>query len=183
MNAQLKAINIMRKRLDDVLQSYWSEMFTLKYESSWSAKMQAKAIFEYGHQLIAFCMHVNILPPATANSLHTAWDAAYDNHREMRHCHEARVVHPFIPNLSTQGVMLSFVHEAESRCNHLLHSARILDATKNFEYVSILKELDTTIECAFDLQLITESQKQSAYKILHEYYQHDYTHRIFNFTR
>ena len=183
MNAQLTAINIMRKRLDDTLQSYWSDMFALKYESSWSANMQAKSIFEYGHQLITFSLTLNSIQLATANRLYKAWDDAYHKHKEMCHCRAAKVVHYSFPETTTDGMLRYFLQGTENQCNSLLLSVRVLEADEQSQRIPILKELDATIECAFDLQLITETQKQMAYTVLREYYQQDYTHKMLNFTR
>lgn len=183
MNEQLHAINIMRKRLDEKLQMYWSEMFALKYESSWSASMQARTIFEYGHKLIEFCRQINVLTPATKNRLLKAWTEAYEKHKEMSHCHEAKVVHAHIPDISTEGVLQYFLQGAENQCNHLLLSIRMLETNAQAEHIRLCKELETTIDCAFDLQLITECQANNAYNVLMDYYTNDYAVKILNFTR
>lgn len=183
MSEQLHAINIMRKRLDKKLQMYWSEMFALKYEASWTANMQARTIFEYGQSLIAFCHQINVLTATTANQLRKAWNEAYDKHKEMRHCREAKVVHPRIPEVNTEGVLSYFLQGAENQCNNLLLSIRTLKAEAQTEHFRLCKELETTIDCASDLQLINEKQATEAYSILMDYYINNYTEKILNFTQ
>lgn len=108
---------------------------------------------------------------------------AYDKHKEMQHCRDARVVHPCIPEVSTEGVLQYFLQGAENQCNHLLLSIRTLEENAHTEHIRLCKELETTIDFAFDLQLITESQVNNAYSVLMDYYTNNYAVKILNFTR
>lgn len=183
MDKRLTAINIVRSRLDKKLQAYWSEMFALKYESSWEAARQARAIFDHGHKLIAFCRQINLMKPSAANHLHKAWDDAYEKHKEMRRCRDAKVIHPSIPNTSTDGVLQYFLQGAENKCNYLLLSVRMLDAETQVDYTNLLRELESAIDCVFDLELISKQQRDSAYHVLNQYYHKNYTTKIVKFTR
>lgn len=182
MDKRLNGINIMRARLDKKLQSYWSEMFALKYESSWEAARQANTIFEHGHKLIAFCQQINLMKHSAANHLHKAWDNAYKQHTKMRHCRDAKVVHPSIPDTNTEGVLRYFLQEAENKCNSLLLSVRMLDTESQVDYTNLLRELESTIDCIFDLELISRQQRDDAYQVLDQYYHKNYTTQIVNFT-
>lgn len=183
MDNRLEAINLMRSRLDKKLQEYWSEMFALKYESSWGSAQQARAIFDHGHKLIAFCQQINLMKPSAANHLHKAWDDAYYKHKEMRHCRDAKVVHPSIPDTSTEGVLQYFLQGAENKCNYLLLCVRMLDSETQTDYTNLLRELESTIDCLFDLKLITEKQRDGAYQVLNQYYHKNYTAQIVSFAR
>ena len=181
MSEQILAINTMRKRLDKKLHEYWSEMFALAYENTWSAAHRANNIHAHGHKLIALCVQINLMKPSAGNHLHKAWDDAKTKHKEMRHCRDAKVVHPKIPDGDFSNVMQSFIKCAEHKCNFMLLSIK---ATSDDESQRLhwLHELQSTIECSHDLGLITDAQSTDAYRILHEYWHRNYTTETFNFT-
>lgn len=182
MDARLEAINIMRRRLDAKLQAYWSEMFQLAYFRSLTAARRANDIHAHGHKLIALCVQINLMKPSAANHLHKAWDAAKEKHQEMRHCRDAKVIHPRIPETDCAGVLAYFTKGAENKCNCLLMGVRALQDAHDSHRLDLLHELQETIECAKDLELIPESKLSEVYQTMNEYWHQNYTTETIGFT-
>ena len=180
MSEQLLAINAVRQRLDKALQGYWSEMFALAYENTWSAAHRANNIYTHGHKLISLCVQINLMKMSAGNHLHKAWDGAKEKHKTMRHCRDAKVVHPKIPDGDFTTVMQYFTKGAENKCNFMLLSIK---ATTDDESQRLhwLHELQSTIECSHDLGLITDEHSTEAYRILNEYWHRNYTTEVFCF--
>lgn len=180
MSEQLLAINTVRQRLDKALQSYWSEMFALAYDSTWSAAHRANNIYAHGHKLISLCVQINLMKMSAGNHLHKAWDDAKEKHKEMRHCRDAKVVHPKIPDGDFATVMQYFTKGAENKCNFMLLSIKAATDDES-QRLHWLHELQSTIECSHDLGLITDEQSTEAYRILNEYWHRNYTTEVFCF--
>ncbi|MBQ8806380.1 MAG: hypothetical protein IJZ68_08005 [Bacteroidaceae bacterium] len=180
MSEQLQAINTMRKRLDKALQTYWSEMFALAYDNTWSAAHRANHIYAHGHKLISLCVQINLMKLSAGNHLHKAWTEAKEKHKEMRHCRDAKVVHPKIPDGDKQTVMQYFSKGVENKCNFMLLSIRATSETES-QRLHWLHELQSTIECAIDLGLITDEQSHDAYQVMNEYWHGNYSTETFSF--
>ena len=180
MSEQLKAINTMRQRLDNALQTYWSEMFSLAYDNTWSAAHRANNIYAHGHKLISLCVQINLMKLSAGNHLHKAWTEAKEKHKEMRRCRDAKVIHPKIPDGDMNTVIQYFIKSVENKCNFLLLSIKAT-ADSEAHRLKWLRELQDTIECALDLQLITEDQSKDAYRVLNEYWHRNYSTETFCF--
>lgn len=59
----------------------------------------------------------------------------------------------------------------------------MMDSETQTDYTNLLRELESTIDCIFDLELISERRRTSAYQILNQYYHKNYATKLVNFTR
>ena len=175
MNERLQAINVIRKRLDDKLQAYWSKMFAMAYEDTWSAAHYANNILHHGHHLIDLCMEINALPAHTGRRLHGAWDAAKGQHKEMGHCRNAKTVHDGIPDADYYAVMQYFIAGVEAQCNSLMTEIRNDKSDNDGTRLALLHKFMATVESAIDLELIYEDKISWAYEVLNAYWHRNYT--------
>ncbi len=175
MNQQLQAINFVRNRLDEQLQMHWSAMFALAYENTLSAARYANHLLQYGHILIDLCVQINALPAYTGRRLHKAWDASKNLHKEMSHCRNAKTVHDGIPDADYDVVMQYFTAGAEEQCNKLLVEIRNDQHENEHVRMALLRKFMSTVEAAFDLELIEQDKLSEAYQVLNAYWTRDDT--------